>query len=101
MKRVVVALVSLLLVMNGVVVLRTVTSCADWQERYKRFLYSEMMKISPVIHTTEMIEQIVGARPLGCDRPSRTLNTKDLKRYKDAGVGPNEFVEEIRAAIRK
>jgi hypothetical protein len=93
-------LICLLVVMNGVVVFRVVGSCENWQESYKRFLYSEMMRSSPVIHTPEMIEQIVGARPLGCDRPSRALNRKDLKRYRNAGVGPNEFVEEIRAAIR-
>jgi len=93
-KRLVPALVCLLLVMNGVVFFQRVASCADWQERYKRFLYSEMQKNSPVIYTPEMIEQIVGPRPLGCDQPRRTLHSEDLERYKNAGVGPNEFVEE-------
>jgi len=60
----------------------------------KRFLYSEIVKISPVIHTPDMIEELIGDRPAGCDRPSATLSKVDLERYRREGVGPNEYVEE-------
>lgn len=93
MKRVLLVLAALFLVTSGVVAYRTF-ECADWQERYKRFLYSEIVKISPVIHTPDTIEQLIGDRPAGCDRPSETLSKEDLERYRREGVGPNEFVEE-------
>jgi hypothetical protein len=94
MKRAVLALAALLLVMSGVAAYRTIDGCEYWQERYRRFLYSEMMKISPVIYTPDMIEERIGERPPGCDRPAATLNRDDLQRYRREGVGPNEFVEE-------
>lgn len=92
MRRVLLALAALVLVTSGVVAYRT-NECADWQERYKRFLYSEIVKISPVIHTPDMIEELIGDRPAGCDRPSATLSKVDLERYRREGVGPNEYVE--------
>jgi len=100
MKRVALALAAVLLVMGGVVAYLTIDACGDWRERYKRFLYAEMMKISPVIYTPDMIEQIIGERPVGCDRPAATLSKNDLERYRREGVGPNEFAEEMRGQAR-
>ena len=76
--------------------------CSDWQEQYKRFLYAEMMKNSPVIFTEKMIEEIIGERPAGCGRPALSdLSNQDSRRYRREGVGPNEFLEEQRAASRQ
>lgn len=91
----------LFLLASGALAYRSVDACRGWQERYKRFLYSEMMKNSPVTYSPEMIEEVVGERPGGCDRPSRVLSKADVERYRQEGVGPNEFVEERRAAYRR
>ncbi|CAN5488505.1 MAG: hypothetical protein ACR2MC_07555 [Actinomycetota bacterium] len=100
MKRVAFALPSLLLVAS-VAYLRT-DVCSDWQEQYKRFLYAEMMKNSPLIFTEKMIEEITGERPAGCGRPSLSdLSNQDSRRYRREVVGPNEFAEEQRAASRQ
>lgn len=101
MKRFFLALVSLLLVTSGVVAYRAIDACADWQERYKRFLYSEWVKISPVIYTPAMIDEVIGDRPAGCDRPGRVLSKEDRRRYRREHIGPNEFLEERRATVRQ
>lgn len=99
MKRVAVAVASLLLVASVVVAYLSTGVCSDWEEQYKRFIYSELIKNSPFIYTEKMIEEIIGERPTGCARPA--LNHEDLRRYRREGVGPNEFLEEQRAASRK
>ena len=38
------ALLAVLLLGGGLLVYRTVDTCSEWQDRYKRVLYSEMMK---------------------------------------------------------
>jgi hypothetical protein len=96
MKKTLVALASLLILLTGVFVLHVADTCSDWQDRCRRFLYSEMIKNSPFIYTPEMIDEIIGERPAGCDRPT-TLSTTDVRRYRREGVGPNEFLEERRA----
>jgi hypothetical protein len=68
-------LVALVVVCGAVLAYRLVDACADWQHAYERFLYREMMKNSPIIYTPEMIEEIIGERPFGCDRPPRSLDS--------------------------
>ena len=67
----------------------TIDSCSDWQGRYKRFIYAEMLKIGPVIQNPG--EDAIGHRPLGCPRPGRTLTPEEYERYRREGIGPNEF----------
>ena len=98
MNRVALALASLLLVASVVVAYRT-EACSNWQEQYKRFIYSEMLKNAPFTYTEKMIEEIIGERPLGCGRPS--LSNQDSRRYRREGVGWNEFAEEQRAVARQ
>jgi len=102
MKRVALAVASLLLVASVAVAYQITGVCSEWQEQYKRFIYAEMMKNSPVIYTEKMIEEIVGGRPAGCGRPSLSnLSHEDSRRFRREGVGPNEFAEEQRAASRQ
>ena len=96
MRRALLTLASLLLVASFLVY-RANDGCADWQEHYKRFLYSEIIKNSPFILTPEEIEEVIGERPAGCDR-SQSLSEEDLDRYRREGVGPNEYLVEQRAA---
>jgi hypothetical protein len=101
-KRLLSALAIVLLVTGALLVYRTTDACVNWRERYKRFLYSELIKLSPFIYTPEMIEEIIGERPLGCDAPTfRELSDADIERFQREGVGPNEFLEERRAASRR
>ena len=97
MKRGLAGLALALLLAGGVIGYRTVDACGDWRERYKQFLYTEMMKNSPVIFTPEMIGEIVGGRPFGCDRPD-TLTESDVARFNRDGVDRRAINEEIRAA---
>jgi hypothetical protein len=83
----------------GLVVLRA-SGCSAWQNDYKRFLYSEMLKNSPIIHTPEDIDRIIGMKPSGCERPT-SLTQEDVARYRKEKVGPNEFLEEVREAARQ
>ena len=83
--------VALVAFASGVLGYRTVT-CNSWQEDYKRFLYTEMLKISPITYGPEDIDAIIGERPAGCERP-RELSDEDFRRFRDEGVGPNHFVE--------
>jgi hypothetical protein len=102
MKRLLSTLAVVLLVTGAVLVYRTTDACGDWQERYKRFLYSELIKTSPFVYTPEMIEEIIGEHPPGCNTPSfRELSDADIERFQREGVGPNEFLEERRAASRR
>ncbi|HZJ51143.1 MAG TPA: hypothetical protein VFF07_09915 [Actinomycetota bacterium] len=61
MKRVALALASLLLVASDVAAYLRTDVCSDWQEQYKRFIYSEMIKNSPFIYTEKMIEELLTA----------------------------------------
>ena len=102
MKRVALALTSLLLVASVAVAYLITGVCSDWHEQYKRYIYAEMMKNSPFIYTEKMIEEIIGGRPAGCGRPSLSnLSHEDSRRFRREGVGPNEFLEEQRAASRQ
>ena len=74
-------------------------SCSAWQEDYKRFIYSETLKISPVIHGPEDVESIIGGRPRGCARPTG-LSDEDISKFRGEGVGPNHFLDEFRSAYR-
>lgn len=71
--------------------------CSHWRDEYKRFLYSEMLKNSPVIYSPQDIDRIVGDRPLGCARPT-AVSDEDTSRYRREHVGPNEFLDEVRDA---
>jgi hypothetical protein len=94
----IVGLVLVLLVPVGLVI-RTRT-CSAWQDDYKRFLYSEMMKNSPVIFTPEDIDRIIGEKPPGCTRPM-SLTEEDRARYREQSVGPNEFNDEMRETNKR
>lgn len=89
----------LVLVVTFGLVFRT-TTCSAWQEDYKRFMYSEMMKNSPIIYTPEDIDRIVGAKPSGCARPT-SLTDEDRTRYREQNVGPNDFIDEMREANQR
>jgi hypothetical protein len=89
----------LVLVVAGGLVLRT-TTCSSWQEDYKRFLYSEMLKNSPVTHTPEDIDRIIGTRPSGCTRPT-SLTDGDIALFRQENVGPNHFIDEMREARQR
>jgi hypothetical protein len=89
----------LVLVVSGGLVLRT-TTCSSWQTDYKRFIYSEMLKNSPVIHTPDAIEQIVGAKPPGCTRPT-SLTDEDIAVFREENVGPNHFIDQFREAKQR
>ena len=97
MKRLLIGVLASLALAAGLLVYRSASTCSDWQELYKRFTYAEMMKNAPVIHTPEMIEQIIGERPPRCDRPG-ALTDEDIERFRDEGVGPNEFAGRSRKA---
>lgn len=75
-------------------------SCSSWQEDYKRFMYSETLKNSPVLYGPGDIESIIGTRPVGCSTP-RGLSSEDIRTFQSEGVGPNHFVNEFRSAYRK
>ena len=91
-----VATITLLVVTASVVVFRD-RSCTAWQNKYKRFLYTEMIKNSPIIYSPEDIDRIIGERPVGCERPT-SLTDEDFTRYRNENIGPNEFVDEMREA---
>lgn len=92
-------LATVLFIASGVLVFRVVGGCANWQQQYRRFLYAEMMKNSPHIYTPEMIEKVIGEPPEGCDRPGPGFSRETLDAFRREGVGPNEFSEEIQAAL--
>lgn len=100
-KKVLASATTLIAIAGGAFAYRTVDACADFQQRYKRFLYVEMMKTSPLVYTPRMIEEIVGGRPLGCDRPSPALSHADLERFHRDPVDFDEFLPETRAAFRR
>ncbi len=89
----------LMLTVTAGFVFRTRT-CSAWQDDYKRFLYSEVMKNSPLIHTPEDIDRIIGERPSGCTRPE-TFTEEDSARFREENVGPNEFMDEMREANKR
>jgi hypothetical protein len=89
----------LVLVVGGSLVFRT-TTCSAWQDDYKRFLYSEMLKTSPIIHTPQDIEQLIGAKPWGCTRPT-SLTEEDIALFREENVGPNHFIDEVREARQR
>jgi len=101
MKKFAGTLALVLIVTGGAFAYRTIDACGDWQERYKRFFYVEMMKNSPMIYTPEMIEEIAGGRPFACDRPSTTLSQADLEKFRRDTADADEFVDESRAAFRR
>lgn len=76
MKKTVLMGLMLMLLASGALVFRT-TTCSSCQEGYKRFLYSETLKNSPVIHTQEDIDRIIGTKPAGCTRPT-SLTDEDI-----------------------
>jgi hypothetical protein len=98
MKKVVSTVTAFVLLAGGLFTYRMIDACNDWQDRYKRFLYSELIKNSPMIYTPEMIDGVIGEPPAGCDRPSRVLSEDDAERFRREGVGPNEFAPAIRRA---
>ena len=89
----------LVLVVAGGLVLRT-TTCSSWQEDYKRFMYSEMLKNSPVTHTPQDIEQLIGTKPSSCTHPT-SLSDGDIATFRQENVGPNHFVDEMREARQR
>lgn len=91
--------VALVVISAGVVVLRD-RACTAWQDDYKRFLYTEMLKNSPVTYSPEDIDTIIGERPVRCERPA-SLTDEDVARYRKEKIGPNEFVDEMRKAARQ
>lgn len=72
---------------GGVFAYRFVDACADWQDRYKRVLFDELMGRSPLILTPDKIEAEIGERPPGCDRPDRALGEADLRRFHEEYAG--------------
>lgn len=96
--RVVAASIMVALMSAGVFGYRTVT-CSSWQEDYKRFIYTEIMKNSPVIYGPDDIEAIIGDRPAGCERPEE-LTDEELRRFRDEGIRPNHFVDRMRVTSR-
>ena len=101
MKRalVVIAVVGSLAV--GSVAYVTVDACSWWQDRYKQYVYSEMMKNSPIILPDGGVEAIIGQRPINCDGPPYELTHADMDRFRSEGIGPNSFLEETRAAFKR
>lgn len=93
-----VTLMALLIAAAAFLVLRD-GGCRAWQDDYKRFLYSETLKNSPVIYNPEDIDRIIGERPDGCTRPT-SLTNEDVARYRQENIGPNEFMDEMRQAAR-
>lgn len=89
----------LVLVMAGGLAVRT-TTCSSWQGDYKRFMYSETLKNSPIIYTPEDIDRIIGAKPSGCTRPT-SLADEDIARYREQNVGPNHFIDEMRGVRQR
>lgn len=73
-------------------------ACAKWQDRYKQWIYSETQKNSPLIVPEGGVEAIIGAKPSGCGGPPYELTHADMERYRQQGIGPDTFAEEIRAA---
>jgi hypothetical protein len=91
-------LVLVLVVAVGLAV-RT-TTCSSWQDEYKRFMYSETLKNSPIIYTPEDIDRIIGTKPSGCTRPT-SLTDEDITLFREENVGPNHFIDEIREARQR
>lgn len=85
----------------GTITYRAIDACNEWQERYKRFLYVEMMQNGPMVYTPAMIEAIVGEQPVGCDRPESNLSHADLDRFRRDPVNFDEFLHEWRTAFRR
>lgn len=100
MKKVLASTTALIAIAGGALAYRTVVACADFQERYKRFVYVEMMKNSPMVYTPQMIDEIVGGRPFGCDRRTQDLSHADLQRFHRDPVDFDEFLE-TRTAFRR
>jgi hypothetical protein len=94
MNRWIVGATLLLVIALGGIADRVVSSCSEWQERYKRFRYVSMMKNVPVIYSLEDIERIIGDRPRSCEAP--TLTDDDLARLRAERVDLNEFDEDQR-----
>lgn len=100
MKRVLASATILIAIAGGALAYRTIDACADFQRHYKRFLYVEMMQHSPLVYTPRIIDEIVGGRPFGCDRPT-ALSHADLERFHRDPVDFDEFLQETRAAFRR
>lgn len=88
-------LVAVVVISSGVVGYRTI-ACSSWQDDHKRFIYTEMIKISPITYGPEDIDAIISERPEGCARPTE-LSDEDFGRFRDEGVGPNHFRDRMRA----
>jgi hypothetical protein len=98
-KRVVAILAVVALTIMAFVAYRTVDVCREYQDRYKKFLYSEMMNNSPLIWTPD---ELFGEPPWLCEKPDwDSLTAWDAARYRREGVGPNEFSKEMREAARR
>ncbi|MEA2433290.1 MAG: hypothetical protein QOG54_747 [Actinomycetota bacterium] len=97
-KRFVAVLALIVLAISGFVAFRTVDTCHDYQDRYKKFVYSEMMKNSPIIIDPD---ELFGEPPWLCEKPSGMLTADDRARYNREGIGPNEFTDEMREAARR
>ena len=80
MKRFALLVLAMSVLAAGLFVVNARAGCSEWQERYKRAQYSELMKITPFVYTPAELEKIAGERPLGCDRPPRNLSESDLSR---------------------
>lgn len=80
MKRTVaLTLMTLLITASGFLVLRD-DGCRAWQDDYKRFLYSEALKNSPIVYNPEDIDRIIGERPDRC-MPPTSLTDEDVARF--------------------
>ena len=44
--------------------------CAAWQDDYKRFIYAETLKNSPIVYRREDVDRIIGNKPAGCEQPT-------------------------------
>ena len=92
MRRPLVAGVIVVTIAGGLTILH-VRECSAWQDDYKRVLYMEMMRNSPIVYTPKDIDRIIGNRPAGCERPTQ-LSNEDFARYRD--LGAIELLGEIR-----
>jgi hypothetical protein len=77
LRRLLVAGLIVLSVAGGLYFVRA-RRCSSWQGDYKRFLYVEMMKNSPIIYTPEEIDRIM-RRPAGCERPAGLSDEASLR----------------------
>jgi hypothetical protein len=68
----------------GAFTYRTVDTCSGWQERYKRVMYSDFLKIGPVVDI-EGRDDASGDQPIFCPRPDE-VSPSEAKRYAREGI---------------